>query len=62
VTCCIPCNRNKGDRTPEEAGLVLRRRPKRPAALPSLTISLGIHRAPPSWRDYLYWDVQLEGG
>ncbi len=62
VTCCIPCNRSKGDRTPEEAGLVLRRRPKRPTALPSLTISLGIHRAPPSWRDYLYWDVQLEGG
>ena len=61
VTCCIPCNRRKGDRVPEEAGLRLLRRPKRPAALPSLTISLGIHRAPPSWRDYLYWDLHLEG-
>jgi 5-methylcytosine-specific restriction endonuclease McrA len=62
VTCCIPCNRKKGDRTPEEAGLQLLRKPKRPAALPSLTVSLGIHRTPPSWRDYLYWDLKLEAG
>jgi 5-methylcytosine-specific restriction endonuclease McrA len=57
VTCCIPCNRQKGDRTPEEAGLRLVRRPRRPEALPSLTLSLGIRRAPESWRDYLFWDV-----
>jgi 5-methylcytosine-specific restriction endonuclease McrA len=57
VTCCISCNRLKGDRAPEEAGLRLIRRPRRPEALPSLTLSLGVRRAPESWRDYLFWDV-----
>ncbi len=62
VTCCIPCNRRKGDRLPEEAGLQLVRRPRRPPAHPALTISLGVRRAPASWRDYLYWDLALEEG
>ena len=30
VTCCLPCNRKKGSQTPEEAGMHLVRRPKRP--------------------------------
>jgi hypothetical protein len=60
VTCCIPCNRRKGDRTPEEIGFHLVRRPRRPHALPSLTLSLGLHRAPESWRDYLFWDIALD--
>src|SRR5229473_2917883 len=53
VTCCIPCNRRKGDSTPEEIDFHLVRRPRRPESLPSLTLSLGLHRAPASWRDYL---------
>jgi 5-methylcytosine-specific restriction endonuclease McrA len=61
VTCCIPCNRRKGDRTPEEASLHLLRRPRRPPALPALTVRFGIHRAPESWRDFLYLDASLEG-
>jgi 5-methylcytosine-specific restriction endonuclease McrA len=62
VTCCIPCNRRKGDNTLEEIGFHLVRRPRRPAALPYLTLSLGVHRAPDSWRDYLYWDLSWERG
>jgi 5-methylcytosine-specific restriction endonuclease McrA len=62
VTCCIPCNRRKGDRTPEQAGLRLVRRPRRPEALPALSMSLGLRRAPESWRDYLYWDLSWDGG
>jgi 5-methylcytosine-specific restriction endonuclease McrA len=62
VTCCITCNRRKGDRTPEEIGLRLVRKPRRPAALPSLTLSLGINRAPESWRDYLFWDLSWDRG
>jgi 5-methylcytosine-specific restriction endonuclease McrA len=62
VTCCIPCNRRKGDRTPEEAGLKLVRKPRRPDALPSFTLSLGIRRAPESWRDYLFWDLSWDRG
>jgi len=30
------------------------------AALPSLTLSLGLHRAPDSWRDYLFWDISWD--
>jgi 5-methylcytosine-specific restriction endonuclease McrA len=61
VTCCIPCNRRKGDRMPEHAGMHLVRRPKRPEAHPYLTLSLGLNKAPESWRDFLYWDVSWEG-
>jgi len=62
VTCCIPCNRRKGDHTPEEAGFHLARRPRRPPALPSLTLSVGVNRAPESWRDYLFWDLSWDRG
>jgi len=62
VTCCIPCNRRKGDRTPEEADMHLRRRPRRPSAPPALTLTFGLQRAPESWRHYLYWDVSWERG
>lgn len=57
VTCCIPCNRRKGDRLPDEAGLRLLRRPRRPAARSHLRLTLGVQRAPESWRGYLYWDL-----
>jgi 5-methylcytosine-specific restriction endonuclease McrA len=54
VTCCIPCNRHKGDRTPEEAGLRLMRRPYRPNALPLLAREGSLPSAPESWRDFLF--------
>jgi 5-methylcytosine-specific restriction endonuclease McrA len=62
VTCCVTCNRRKGDRTPEQAGMKLIRKPRRPEALPSLTLSLGVSRAPESWRDYLYFDLRWDRG
>jgi 5-methylcytosine-specific restriction endonuclease McrA len=62
VTCCIPCNRRKGDRTPEQASLRLIRRPKRPEAFPAIRLSLGLRRAPESWRDYLYWGLAWDAG
>ncbi len=36
VCCCVPCNRRKGGRTPEQAGVRLRRRPARPRWSPLL--------------------------
>lgn len=51
VTCCIPCNRSKGDRTPEEAGMALARRPHRPSQL--FLTSLGRARIPAPWHPYL---------
>lgn len=62
VTCCVTCNRAKGDQTPEEAGLTLVRKPRRPHALPAFTLSLGLRRAPESWRSFLYWDAAWQTG
>jgi 5-methylcytosine-specific restriction endonuclease McrA len=51
VTCCIPCNRRKGDRTPEEVGMRLARRPHRPSQL--FLGGLGRVRIPDPWQPYL---------
>jgi len=60
VTCCITCNRRKGGRTPAGAGMHLVRLPRRPESAPALRITIGLRHAPESWRDYLYWNVELE--
>ena len=60
VTCCIPCNRRKGGRTPEEAGMRLIRHPRRPEHVPAIRITIGLRNAPDSWRDYLYWNIELD--
>lgn len=60
VTCCVTCNRKKGSRTPDEAGLTLMRKPSRPAFTPVFRVTIGIRRTPESWRDYLYWNAELE--
>ncbi|MBI4482860.1 MAG: HNH endonuclease [Acidobacteria bacterium] len=61
VTCCIGCNNKKGGRSPQEAGMHLIRRPKAPKWLPkTLTITIGIRNFPDSWRDYLYWNIELD--
>jgi len=60
VTCCIECNRKKGGRIPSEASMTLIRKPKRPEWLPILKITLTFRQMPQSWRDYIYWNVELE--
>jgi len=60
VTCCVPCNRKKGGRTPHEAGMKLVRAPRRPDSAPAIRITVGLRDAPESWRDYLYWNVELD--
>lgn len=64
VTACEPCNRKKGARTPEEAGMALARKPRRPLVLPPTTkMTIGVKissRTPERWRDYLYWHTPLE--
>jgi len=60
VTCCIPCNRRKGGRTPEQARMHLIRVPKRPDKAPAIRITIGLRNAPENWRDYFYWNVELD--
>jgi len=67
VTCCITCNRRKGGRTPDQAGMHLVRHPRRPDKSPAALrhpsywrITFGLRNAPESWRDYVYWNVELD--
>lgn len=59
VTCCVECNRKKGGRTPEEAHMSLVRKPARPSWVPAIRITIGFQRVPETWRDYLYWNVEI---
>jgi len=60
VTCCIQCNRKKGGRIPSEASMVLIKQPSIPEWLSILKITLHFKHTPQSWRDYIYWNVELE--
>ena len=52
VTACGPCNRRKGSRTPEEAGMQLIQPPSRPRYL-AITLLAGAS-APQEWEKYMY--------
>lgn len=62
VTACSPCNLRKGNRTPAEAKMF----PRFTARIPTSTELQENGRAfPPnflheSWRDFLYWDSELD--
>lgn len=60
VTACQTCNLKKGDRTPEQAGMRLRKQPTQPQAMPALAIQVSRKSVPDAWRDYLYWTGELE--
>lgn len=59
VAACIPCNRRKAGRTPEEAGMRLLKRPVKPHWSPQMTIRLKT-TDPEAWRSYIYWNIELE--
>jgi 5-methylcytosine-specific restriction endonuclease McrA len=60
VAACVTCNRRKGGRTPDQAGMSLIRVPKRPSKAPAVRLTIGLRHTPDSWRDYLYWNVTLD--
>lgn len=60
VTACWACNNRKSGRTPEEAHMHLLKKPVKPRWHPVVTITIGIRNTPESWRDYLYWNMELE--
>ncbi len=62
ATACAPCNLRKGGRTPEQARMPLLTLPIRPT---SWQLQERGRAFPPNylhetWRDWLYWDVELE--
>src|SRR3712207_2783396 len=62
ATACAPCNLRKGGRTPRQAGMHVEREPIRPTSwqLQDHGRSFPPNYLHQSWRDYLYWDVELE--
>ena len=49
-----------GPGTPDQAGMSLIRVPKRPSKAPAVRLTIGLRHTPDSWRDYLYWNVELD--
>jgi 5-methylcytosine-specific restriction endonuclease McrA len=61
VCSCIACNTLKANRTPQEAGLHLIRKPKRPKWRPFIQIKLSL-QPHDSWKHFIdvaYWNVEL---
>ncbi|HLI13810.1 MAG TPA: HNH endonuclease [Alphaproteobacteria bacterium] len=62
VTACGGCNLKKGNRLPKEAGMFPRARPMQPT---TMQLQENGRAFPPnylheSWRDFLYWDTELD--
>ena len=55
VACCYQCNNRKGDRTPEEAGLQLARRPRPFTLYTSRQLMRLIGHRDEKWRKYLFY-------
>src|SRR5688572_1731003 len=60
VTCCYLCNRQKGGRTPREAGMHLLAQPTQPNWVPAVAIRISLRSIPDAWTDYLYWTGELD--
>ena len=52
VCCCLKCNTRKGDRTPEQAGMKLIRKPVRPRQNPLLSVKMNNPKYA-SWKTFL---------
>jgi 5-methylcytosine-specific restriction endonuclease McrA len=68
VTACVTCNADKADRTPAEARMPLRLRPRAPSGLDLVWMAVLQVDIPDEWRDWLpagspwrdYWTAELE--
>ena len=62
VTACSSCNLMKGSRLPEEAGMLPRHMPVQPSTqmLRDNGRSFPPNYLHESWRDFLYWDSELD--
>lgn len=61
VLACVECNKRKGSRTPSQAGMEIRKAPRRPTWKALAAPSLPARRE--NWEKFLsraYWEVELE--
>lgn len=62
VCACTECNKKKGGRTPEQAGMKLKQKPVKPKHSPILSLKLRSDKYR-SWKQFLdeaYWSVPLK--
>ena len=64
VAACGPCNLRKGSKLPRECHMLPRREPRPPTSweLQDHGRAFPPNHLHESWRDYLYWDTELEQG
>lgn len=61
VLACVPCNKKKADRTVEQAGMKLRKEPKKPTW--KALMQSAARSKKKSWERFVsdaYWDAELE--
>ena len=54
VASCIPCNTKKGNKTPKEARMKLRKIPTRPDWIPIFAVKMASEHMPQHWKDFCY--------
>lgn len=67
LTACGPCNHSKANRTPQQAGLAMAKRPRAPNPMDVAWMSIIQYKVQDEWQDYLpidspwrgYWDDEL---
>lgn len=63
VMACYPCNENKRNRTPEQAGMTLRKKPTKPKSLPVIAFRIDPATSiPEAWVNWVYWHGTLDEG
>lgn len=56
VTACYPCNFTKGNRTPSQAGMTLKKEPYRPDTIPAMMFRISADsNIPGEWSPYMYY-------
>ncbi len=55
VTACIPCNHRKAGRTPEQAGMMLMKKPKPPYPSPYYVLYGRVILD--EWRKFIFWTI-----
>ncbi|MEM7608766.1 MAG: HNH endonuclease [Myxococcota bacterium] len=61
VMACRPCNEQKGNRTPRQAGMRLRKTPVKPTWLPFVAFRVDPARSvPEAWANWLYWHGSIK--
>ena len=60
VACCGKCNHRKADRTPEEAGMTMLRRPMPANIHTSRSILRALSEGEPEWEQYMFADAKYE--